>query len=58
MSFSGEDKSNLFFSTIRDDTAWWMFWFGIYVDPKDTSALDSHYQLYIMLTLFVMEKLF
>jgi hypothetical protein len=34
-----------------------MFWTGIYVDPKDSSAFASHYQLYIILTLFVVEKM-
>ena len=34
-----------------------MFWTGIYVDPKDSSAFASHYQLYIILTLFVLEKM-
>jgi hypothetical protein len=46
-----------FFTGVRDESVWWMFWSGIYVDPKDSSAFASHYQLYIILTLFVIEKM-
>lgn len=46
-----------FFARVRDESVWWMFWLGIYVDPKDSSAFSSHFPLYIMLTLFVIEKI-
>ena len=31
------------FSYFVDDLVWWLFWVGIYVDPKDSSAFASHY---------------
>jgi len=46
-----------FFTQIRDESVWWMFWMGIYVNPGDSSTLNSHYQLYIILTFFVIEKM-
>lgn len=33
-----------------------MFWVGIYVDPKDSSAFATHFPMYILITLFVLEK--
>jgi hypothetical protein len=50
------NEANLKFSSIKDDSVWWMFWVGIYVDPADSSSFASHYPLYIILTLFVIEK--
>jgi hypothetical protein len=41
-----------------DDLVWWLFWVGIYVDPKDSSAFASHFPMYILITLFVLEKVF
>ena len=39
-----------------DDLVWWFFWVGIYVDPKDSSAFASHFPMYILITLLVLEK--
>jgi hypothetical protein len=46
------------FSYFVDDLVWWLFWVGIYVDPKDSSAFASHFPMYILITLFVLEKVF
>jgi hypothetical protein len=44
-------------SNIVDDFVWWLFWLGIYVDPKDSSAFASHFPMYILIGMFVLEKI-
>ncbi len=46
------------FSNLADDLVWWFFWVGIYVDPKNSSALETRFPMYILIMLFVMEKVF
>jgi hypothetical protein len=49
--------SPFFSSNMVDDVVWWFFWVGIYVDPKNSSVFASHFPMYILITLFVLEKL-
>jgi hypothetical protein len=44
------------FSYFVDDLVWWLFWVGIYVDPKDSSAFTSHFPIYILMILLVLER--